>query len=61
MKTCRRSFKLHFKAMALIVLLSVIFFDIDMAKQLAVNKKTDANNTIYEAVIEMMKDGQTDF
>jgi hypothetical protein len=43
------------------IALSVIFFDLDIAKQLGVNKKLDANNAIYSSLIEMMKDGQQIF
>jgi hypothetical protein len=43
------------------IALSVTFFDLDIAKQLAVNKKLDANNAIYSSLIEMMKDGQQIF
>jgi hypothetical protein len=41
--------------------LSVIFAQIDVEKEMATTQKLDANNAIYAAVIEMLKDGQQIF
>jgi hypothetical protein len=40
---------------------SVIYFDADNAKKMAVNQKIEANNAICESVMAMVKDGQQIF
>ncbi len=41
--------------------LSILFAQIDMAKEMATTQKLEANNAIYASVIEMLKDGQQIF
>lgn len=41
--------------------LSILFAQVDMGKEMATILKIDANNTVYAAAIEMLKDGQQIF
>ncbi len=41
--------------------LSTIFFSLNLAKKMATDAKTAANNAIYQSLMEMLKDGQQIF